>query len=152
MLLSAGGVGKRPSRSSIQAMIEQVRQVCPDLGEGFVEACLAVMDYSVETVVSAVVEGVELPYPLDTLDRGMIKAYRNKRDKVEETAGDAIFKARQKEFLRNLEQEQVGAQANAVMDHGTASSDLYDAVNRRTPLILWPSMMMTMTINMMSWE
>ena len=81
-------------------MIQQVQQVCPDLGEGFVEACLAVMGYSVETVVTAIIEGSPLPYPLDTLDRSMAKAFRNKREKVDEMDGEEEFKERQKEYLR----------------------------------------------------
>ena len=53
----------------------------PDLGEGFVEACLAFHKFSVETVVNKVLED-DLPPQLAEMDRKLAR-YRVNKGKVE---------------------------------------------------------------------
>jgi hypothetical protein len=94
----------------IKAMIQEVRQVCPGLGEGFVHACLAVMDYNTNMVVNALLEGGALPYPLDTLDRTLpspmaVDKRRQKDGGVEDEARDEEFIAHQKAYLRQMERD-----------------------------------------------
>jgi len=94
----------------IKAMIQEVRQVCPGLGEGFVHACLAVMDYNTNMVVNALLEGGALPYPLDTLNRTLpspmgVDKQRKKDGGVEDDARDEEFIAHQKAYLRQMERD-----------------------------------------------
>jgi hypothetical protein len=58
--------GEKPSGLSAQRRM--VLEVLPELGEGFVDACLQHMDLSSEKVVNALLTG-ELPPELDKLDR-----------------------------------------------------------------------------------
>lgn len=100
---------QRPARS-VEAMVQEVRQVCPGLGEGFVHACLAVMGYNINMVVNALLEGSALPYPLDTLDRSLpsplgADKLRKKGGEEAEEARDEEFIARQKAYLRQMEKD-----------------------------------------------
>lgn len=90
-------------------LIDQVRAVFPDLGHGFVAACLAVLG-TPDTVVSTLAEGGPLPYPLDMLDRHLGVAWR-KREGADRQDGaadeDKAFVALQKQYIRHMEREQV---------------------------------------------
>ena len=50
--------------------VSQIRDMLPDVGEGFVAACLEVFDMDVERVLHNILEGT-LPPPLHALDRAM---------------------------------------------------------------------------------
>lgn len=107
-----GGLSKCGSRGpEVKAMVQEVRQVCPGLGEGFVHACLAVMDYNTNMVVNALLEGSALPYPLDTLDRTLpspmgVDKHRKKDGGVDEAdARDEDFIAHQKAYIRQMERD-----------------------------------------------
>eukprot|EP00952_Eustigmatos_sp_NYUAD-ZCMA_P008570 35687-Eustigmatos_ZCMA.PRE.1 len=69
MRVSSGG--SKPSRSQVKEMIDEVKQILPDLGDAFVHACLAVMSYNTQATVNLLLEGGDLPYPLYLLDRSL---------------------------------------------------------------------------------
>jgi len=100
-----------PQGSEVKSMVQEVRQVCPGLGEGFVHACLAVMDYNTNMVVNALLEGSALPYPLDTLDRtlpspmGIYKHRKKDGGADEDDARDEDFIAHQKAYIRQMERD-----------------------------------------------
>ena len=107
-------VGSKPTRSEVQRLINDVKLICPDLGDGFVHACLAVMGYDTQAVVNALLEGNPLPYPLHLLDRSLGhpggKVRQDQRTQAaapEEEDKDEEFLRLQKAYLRNLERSQV---------------------------------------------
>ena len=90
----------------------QVRAMLPDLGEGFVEACLAFHQFNVATVVNKVLED-DLPPQLAGMDRKLAR-YRVNQGKVERgdfkvgsaVKGDEEFALAQKEYLKRMEDEE----------------------------------------------
>uniref|UniRef100_T1JAJ9 CUE domain-containing protein n=1 Tax=Strigamia maritima TaxID=126957 RepID=T1JAJ9_STRMM len=54
----------------LQSLISQVKDLLPDLGDGFIEACLEYYNYAVEDVIHYLLED-SLPPPLKKLDRLM---------------------------------------------------------------------------------
>lgn len=54
----------------LDSLISSVKDLLPDLGEGFIELCFEEMGYSVEKVINAVLED-KLPPSLQSLDRMM---------------------------------------------------------------------------------
>jgi hypothetical protein len=95
-------------------MVEEVKQVLPGLGNAFVHACLAVMAYNTQATLNLLLEGGELPYPLNLIDRSL-GAPQGKRARAEapgqaaqtEDERDEAFIRIQKEYLRNLERGDV---------------------------------------------
>lgn len=54
----------------LDSLISQVKDLLPDLGEGFVLACLEEYNYNVEHVINNLLED-KLAVSLQTLDRAM---------------------------------------------------------------------------------
>jgi hypothetical protein len=96
------------SRATNPELIEQVRSIFPDLGEGFIAACLAVLG-GPENVVSILLEGQPLPYPLDLLDRHLGAAWRKREgaDRRDDDVDQKEYVAMQKQYIRHMEREQV---------------------------------------------
>ncbi|XP_069115568.1 activating signal cointegrator 1 complex subunit 2-like [Argopecten irradians] len=65
-----GACAARKSGVELQSLISSVKDLLPDLGEGFIEVCLEEMDYNLERVINAVLED-KLPPSLQDLDRTM---------------------------------------------------------------------------------
>ena len=63
-----GGGASEPTEKEMRQLTAEVRAMLPDLGEGFVEVCLAFHDFSVETVVNKILED-DLPPQLADMDR-----------------------------------------------------------------------------------
>lgn len=78
-------------------------------GYGFLHACLAVMDYNLNNVVNALLEGSPLPYPVNRLDRTLPSPSLGKRGDTEDEGGEKDFIALQKEYLRSREREAVSS-------------------------------------------
>jgi hypothetical protein len=66
-----------------------------------------VTKYRTDRVVDMLLEGGPLPYPLDLLDRGL--GSRVKKGTILEGEKDEEFIKLQKTYLRNMDQERVGA-------------------------------------------
>lgn len=60
----------RVSGVELDSLVTQVKDLLPDLGEGFVLACLEEYDYGVEQVINNILEG-KLVASLEQLDRSM---------------------------------------------------------------------------------
>ncbi|KAI9032269.1 hypothetical protein DFJ74DRAFT_329512 [Hyaloraphidium curvatum] len=58
------------------SLIAQIKDLFPELGEGFIEACLIVFEDDAERVIMSILEG-DLPQHLAQLDRGMPRAPRS---------------------------------------------------------------------------
>lgn len=54
----------------LDSLISQVKDLLPDLGEGFILACLEEYGYDTERVINNILEDKLVPY-LDKLDRRM---------------------------------------------------------------------------------
>ena len=54
----------------LQSLISSVKDLLPDLGEGFIEICLEELGYDIETVINSILED-KLPPSLQTLDKKM---------------------------------------------------------------------------------
>lgn len=54
----------------LDSLISQVKDLLPDLGEGFILACLEEYGYNAEQVINNILEDKLVPY-LDKLDRTM---------------------------------------------------------------------------------
>lgn len=54
----------------LDSLISQVKDLLPDLGEGFILACLEGYDYNVEQVINNILEDKLVP-SLDKLDQTM---------------------------------------------------------------------------------
>jgi hypothetical protein len=101
------------SRATNPELIEQVKSIFPDLGEGFIAACLAVLG-GPENVVSILLEGQPLPYPLDLLDRHLGVAWRKREgaDRRDDDVDPKAYVAMQKQYIRVMEREQVRKEAH----------------------------------------
>ena len=61
------------------SLVSQVKDLLPDLGEGFIAACLDVFENSPELTINALLEG-SLPKEIASLDRGMtMESYQNQK-------------------------------------------------------------------------
>ncbi|XP_033758452.1 activating signal cointegrator 1 complex subunit 2-like [Pecten maximus] len=67
-----GACAARKTGVELESLISSVKDLLPDLGEGFIEVCLEEMDYNLERVINAVLED-KLPPSLQDLDRTMPK-------------------------------------------------------------------------------
>ncbi|CAG8619487.1 4427_t:CDS:2, partial [Racocetra fulgida] len=63
------------------ALISQVQDLFPDLGEGFIEECLTAFDDNVEMIINRLLEN-SLPAHLNELDRSMARAWKGKWQKI----------------------------------------------------------------------
>ncbi|EDO35655.1 predicted protein, partial [Nematostella vectensis] len=63
----------------LDSMVTSVRDLLPELGDGFVIKCLQHFNYSIEQVVNSILENT-IPSPLDSLDRNMPKAQAMRRE------------------------------------------------------------------------
>jgi hypothetical protein len=61
------------------SLISQVQEVFPDLGEGFIEACLSTYDNNVETVIDRILTQ-SLPDHLASLDHALSRYVVSKRN------------------------------------------------------------------------
>ena len=66
-------------------MLSHIKDLLPDLGEGFIVKCLDEFAYDVERVISSILED-NLPEPLKCLDRTLTKDQVRKPVKQHETA------------------------------------------------------------------
>jgi hypothetical protein len=64
----AAGSSAQPSAAEVQAEVEAVKEVLPDTGAGFVEACLQHMGWDAAAVINGLLTG-ELPAAVAKLDR-----------------------------------------------------------------------------------
>jgi len=90
---------------AIQQRIDQVRQVLPDLGEGFVETALSYYKGDVERTVAALLDESQLPTQLQVLDRSLPRRHRNLISKQEEEDARLAAKAALKAAQRQEEEE-----------------------------------------------
>lgn len=65
-----GACAATPAGAELESLIYSVKDLFPDLGEGFIEMCLIEMDYNAESVINTLLED-KLPTSLLTLDRSM---------------------------------------------------------------------------------
>ncbi|KAI9145636.1 hypothetical protein BKA69DRAFT_450615 [Paraphysoderma sedebokerense] len=72
----------------VVAMISQVQDLFPELGDGFVEACLSRYNNSTEEVINALLEG-NLPPDLASLDRSMKRMQPAKNMEIVPYSGGA---------------------------------------------------------------
>lgn len=124
--VSDAGEGAKPvpeeQKQSQQEMVSSIKALFPDLGEGFIEACLAAYRGNMEEIVDALLTN-NLQPKLLMLDRGLQKVWigkggnaaratvsldAKKRDaaNVYQAVDDAKFKQLQLERVRKLEAEQ----------------------------------------------
>lgn len=66
----AGACAPKITGVQLQSLISSVKDVLPELGEGFIELCLEELDYSNERVIQAILEG-KLPSSLQNIDQQM---------------------------------------------------------------------------------
>lgn len=65
--------GSKPDRNvDIDSLVAQVRDLLPDLGEGFVELCLEYFDNLPEKVINAILED-NLPPHLSSVERSLAR-------------------------------------------------------------------------------
>ncbi|XP_078682553.1 activating signal cointegrator 1 complex subunit 2-like isoform X1 [Branchiostoma floridae x Branchiostoma belcheri] len=74
----------QPSGVEMDSLISAVRDLLPELGEGFIMACLEEYGYKVETVINDILEE-KLPAKLQKLDRSMKRPAEKKKEEVVET-------------------------------------------------------------------
>ncbi|XP_060081459.1 activating signal cointegrator 1 complex subunit 2-like [Ylistrum balloti] len=65
-----GACAARKTGVELESLISSVKDLLPDLGEGFIEVCLEEMDYNIERVINSVLED-KLPPSLQDMDRNM---------------------------------------------------------------------------------
>ena len=98
------------ARNELQRRIGQVRQVLPDLGEGFVEICLAYYQGDVERTVAALVDpnNNSLPPQLRLLDPSLPRRRRRPPDStsLEDDNDDEEARLVAKEALRAAQRQQ----------------------------------------------
>ena len=66
----AQGAGGSLGAGELESLLSSIRELLPDLGEGFLLACLQEYDYSSELVINNILEDRLAP-GLDQLDRAM---------------------------------------------------------------------------------
>ncbi|XP_078600965.1 activating signal cointegrator 1 complex subunit 2-like isoform X2 [Branchiostoma floridae x Branchiostoma japonicum] len=74
----------QPSGVEMDSLISAVRDLLPELGEGFILACLEEYGYKVEKVINDILEE-KLPAKLQKLDRSMKRPAEKKTEDVETT-------------------------------------------------------------------
>ncbi|CAH1268350.1 ASCC2 [Branchiostoma lanceolatum] len=74
----------QPSGVEMESLISAVRDLLPELGEGFILACLEEYGYKVEKVINDILEE-NLPPKLQKLDRSMKRPAEKKEETVETT-------------------------------------------------------------------
>lgn len=82
--------------------IEAVKMILPDLGEGFIQACLAAFNNNPDEVVARVLEN-NLPPKLAAMSRDTGEIWMGKRDSGEK---DQAFIAKQRERMRAMERQE----------------------------------------------
>lgn len=60
------------SAGKLESLLSHIRELLPDLGEGFILACLEEYGYNSELVINNILED-NLPPSLDKLDRAMAR-------------------------------------------------------------------------------
>lgn len=60
------------SAGELESLLSHIRELLPDLGEGFILACLEEYGYNSELVINNILED-NLPPSLDKLDRAMAR-------------------------------------------------------------------------------
>lgn len=60
------------SAGELESLLSHIRELLPDLGEGFILACLEEYGYNTELVINNILED-KLSPPLDKLDRAMAR-------------------------------------------------------------------------------
>uniref|UniRef100_A0A7S2EMS8 CUE domain-containing protein n=1 Tax=Ditylum brightwellii TaxID=49249 RepID=A0A7S2EMS8_9STRA len=97
---------KDTARSTLQLRINQIRDVLPDLGEGFVEIALAIYDHDVNRTLTSLMDPNALHPRLRALDPTL--PARKKDDEIkeaEEMEARRIQKAHLKEMEGQMEQQ-----------------------------------------------
>lgn len=69
---AAGACAARVTGIQLDSLISSVKDLLPDLGEGFIELCLEELDYNVEAVINAVLED-KLPPSLEEAKRDLAR-------------------------------------------------------------------------------
>jgi hypothetical protein len=131
-------------------MVSNLKSLFPDLGEGFIEACIAAYKGNMEEIVDALLTN-NLPPKLLLLDRGLQKVWigkggnasretvsldAKKRDSsvVYKAVDDANFKQLQLERVRKMEAEQ---EYNALLLSREYNDDYDDQVRAQYPVDLY---------------
>lgn len=70
VLSSCQGAACSVSSAELESLLSCIKDLLPDLGEGFLLACLQEYDYNSELVINNILEERLAP-SLDTLDRAM---------------------------------------------------------------------------------
>ncbi|XP_062615224.1 activating signal cointegrator 1 complex subunit 2-like [Saccostrea cucullata] len=77
-----GACAPRKTGVELDSLIAAVKDLLPDLGEGFIELCLEEYGYDIEKVINSVLED-KLPPSLEDLDRSMVRQqYEQSEDVV----------------------------------------------------------------------
>jgi hypothetical protein len=94
-------------KDEIQRRIDQVRQVLPDLGEGFVETALSYYKGNVEQTVQVLLDdpGRAWPASLQTMDRTLPRRHRNVTTAKEEEEAKLAAKATLRAVVRQQREE-----------------------------------------------
>jgi hypothetical protein len=94
-------------QDEIQRRIDQVRQVLPDLGEGFVETALSYYKGNVEETLQVLLDdpGRAWPASLQIMDRNLPRRHRNVTTAKEEAEAKLAAKATLRAVLRQQREE-----------------------------------------------
>lgn len=75
-------VGPKVSGVKLDSLISQVKDLLPDLGDGFIEECLNYYNYQPEQVINGILEA-SLPNRLKELDHGLTRNLSNAQNHVD---------------------------------------------------------------------
>jgi hypothetical protein len=93
-------------QDEIQRRIDQVRQVLPDLGEGFVETAISFFKGNVEQTLQALLDDASRwPAPLQMMDRTLPRRHRNITTAKQEEEARLVAKATLLAVARQQQQE-----------------------------------------------
>lgn len=121
---SSHTIRKLSPEQELGLRIDRVRQVLPDLGEGFVETALSYFEGNVEQTVAALLEDASLlPPTLQLVDRSLPRRHRKTDNDNDEEAKAAIKLALQ---AAERQQEEEAFAVEVVMRSDVEYNDDYD--------------------------